>query len=131
MQVTEKMKRDLADDGAIAVLTINRPHRRNALDSQTLTDMHRLLDGLNGDPALRAIVMTGTGVSFCSGADLKSQPDDLADSAGVAYAELRSAATSTVAVTMAAQELMASAFERANYVRTLAISTQFRDELSD
>jgi enoyl-CoA hydratase len=110
------------DEGAIAVLTINRPHRRNALDSQTLTDMHRLLDGLNGDPALRAIVMTGTGVSFCSGADLKSQPDDLADSAGVPYAELRSAATSTVAITMAAQELMASAFEKIHRLRIPVIA---------
>lgn len=110
------------DDGAIAVMTINRPHRRNALDSQTLTDMHRLLDGLNGDPTLRAIVVTGTGVSFCSGADLKSQPDDLSDSAGVPYAELRSAATSTVAITMAAQELMASAFEKIHRLRVPVIA---------
>ena len=43
------------DDGAITVMTINRAHRRNALDSQTLVDMHRVLDALNGDPTLRAI----------------------------------------------------------------------------
>lgn len=110
------------DDGAIAILTLSRPHRRNALDSQTLTDMHRVLDALNGDPALRAIVVTGTGVSFCSGADLKSQPDDLIDSAGVPYAELRSAATSTVAITMAAQELMASAFEKIHRLRVPVIA---------
>ncbi|GBG40805.1 enoyl-CoA hydratase/isomerase family protein [Mycobacterium montefiorense] len=110
------------DDGAIAILTINRPTRRNALDSQTLVDMHRLLDTLNGDPTLRAIVVTGTGVSFCSGADLKSQPGDLSDSAGVPYAELRSVATSTVAVTMAAQELMASAFEKVHRLRVPVIA---------
>ena len=110
------------DEGAIAVLTINRPHRRNALDSQTLVDMHRLLDALNGDPTLRAIVVTGTGVSFCAGADLKSQPDDLSDCAGVPYAELRSAATSTVAITMAAQELMASAFEKIHRLRVPVIA---------
>ncbi|CQD22344.1 putative enoyl-CoA hydratase/isomerase [Mycobacterium lentiflavum] len=110
------------DDGAIAIVTINRPRRRNALDSQTLVDMHRLLDGLNGDPRLRAVVVTGAGVSFCSGADLKSQPDDLSDSAGVSYAELRSAATSAVAVTMAAQELMASAFEKIHRLRVPVIA---------
>jgi enoyl-CoA hydratase len=110
------------DDDAIAVLTLNRPQRRNALDSQTLVDMHRLLDALNGDPTLRAIVVTGTGVSFCAGADLKSQPDDLSDSAGVPYAELRSAATSTVAITMAAQELMASAFEKIHRLRVPVIA---------
>ncbi|MEE3064153.1 MAG: enoyl-CoA hydratase/isomerase family protein [Actinomycetota bacterium] len=110
------------DDGAIAIVTINRPRRRNALDSQTLVDMHRLLDGLNGDPRLRAVVVTGAGVSFCSGADLKSQPDELSDSAGVSYAELRSAATSAVAVTMAAQELMASAFEKIHRLRVPVIA---------
>jgi enoyl-CoA hydratase len=110
------------DDGAIAVMTINRAHRRNALDSQTLVDVHRLLDALNGDPTLRAIVVTGAGVSFCAGADLKSQPDDLSDSAGVPYAELRSAATSTVAITMAAQELMASAFEKIHRLRVPVIA---------
>jgi enoyl-CoA hydratase/carnithine racemase len=110
------------DDGAIAVMTINRAHRRNALDSQTLVDMHRLLDTLNGDPRLRAIVVTGAGVSFCAGADLKSQPDDLSDSAGVPYAELRSSATSTVAITMAAQELMASAFEKIHRLRVPVIA---------
>jgi enoyl-CoA hydratase len=109
------------DDGAIAVLTINRPERRNALDSQTLVDLHRLLDELNGDPTLRAIVVTGAGVSFCSGADLKSQPDDLTDSVGVPYAALRAAATSTVAITMAAQELMASAFEKIHRLRVPVI----------
>jgi enoyl-CoA hydratase len=110
------------DGGAIAVLTVNRPQRRNALDSQTLVDLHRALDGLNGDPALRAIVVTGAGVSFCSGADLKSQPDDLSDSGGVPYAELRSTAASTVAVTMAAQELMASAFEKIHRLRVPVIA---------
>ncbi|SOX56538.1 enoyl-CoA hydratase/isomerase family protein [Mycobacterium ahvazicum] len=110
------------DDGAIAIVTINRPQRRNALDSQTLVDMHRTLDELNGDPTLRAIVVTGAGVSFCSGADLKSQPDDLSDTAGVPYAELRSAAASTVAVTMAAQELMASAFEKIHRLRVPVIA---------
>lgn len=110
------------DDGAIAILTINRPQRRNALDSQTLVDLHRLLDGLNGDPALRAIVVTGAGVSFCAGADLKSGPDDLHDTAGVPYGELRGAASSTVTVTMAAQELMASAFEKIHRLRVPVIA---------
>jgi len=43
------------DGGAIVVVTINRPHRRNALDSQTLAELHRLLDTLNGDAAARAV----------------------------------------------------------------------------
>jgi enoyl-CoA hydratase len=102
------------DDGAIVVLTINRPHRRNALDSQTLAELHRLLDTINGDPAARAVVLTGAGSAFCAGADIKAQPDDLIDAAATPQTALQAAATSTVAITFAAQELMASAFEKIN-----------------
>jgi enoyl-CoA hydratase len=59
--------------GAAAVLTIDRPHRRNAADGPTA---ERLRDGLNAfeaDPEARVLVLTGAGdVSFCAGADLKA-----------------------------------------------------------
>ena len=67
------------DNGAIAVLTINRPRRGNALDSQTLAQLHRILDEFNGDPALRAVVLTGSDSVFCAGADIKARPDDFID----------------------------------------------------
>src|SRR3984957_2488278 len=94
------------DDGALVVLTINRPHRRNALDSQTLAELHRLLDTLNGDPAARAVVLTGAGSAFCAGADIKAQPDDLIDAAATPQTALQAAATSTGGITFAAQERM-------------------------
>jgi enoyl-CoA hydratase len=110
------------DDGAIVVLTINRPHRRNALDSQTLAELHRLLDTINGDPAARAVVLTGAGSAFCAGADIKAQPDDLIDTAATPQTALQAAATSTVAITFAAQELMASAFEKIHRLRQPVIA---------
>ena len=110
------------DDGAIVVLTINRPHRRNALDSQTLAELHRLLDTLNGDPAARAVVLTGAGSAFCAGADIKAQPDDLIDAAATPQTALQAAATSTVAITFSAQELMASAFEKIHRLRQPVIA---------
>jgi enoyl-CoA hydratase len=110
------------DDGAIVVLTINRPHRRNALDSQTLAELHRLLDTVNGDPAARAVVLTGAGSAFCAGADIKAQPDDLIDAAATPQTALQAAATSTVAITFAAQELMASAFEKIHRLRQPVIA---------
>ncbi|MCW2593933.1 MAG: Enoyl-CoA hydratase/isomerase family protein [Mycobacterium sp.] len=110
------------DDGAIVVLTINRPHRRNALDSQTLAELHRLLDTINGDPAARAVVLTGAGSAFCAGADIKAQPDDLIDAAATPQTALQAAATSTVAITFAAQELMASAFEKIHRLRQPVIA---------
>jgi enoyl-CoA hydratase len=110
------------DDGAIVVLTINRPHRRNALDAQTLAELHRLLDTLSGDPAARVVVLTGTGNAFCAGADIKAQPDDLIDAAATPQTALQAAATSTVAITFSAQELMASAFEKIHRLRQPVIA---------
>ncbi|MFL6084323.1 MAG: enoyl-CoA hydratase/isomerase family protein [Mycobacterium sp.] len=110
------------DDGAIVVVTINRPHRRNALDSQTLAELHRLLDALNGDPGARAVVLTGAGSAFCAGADIKAKPDDLIDAAATPHTALQAAATSTVAITFSAQELMASAFEKIHRLRQPVIA---------
>jgi enoyl-CoA hydratase len=110
------------DDGAIVVLTVNRPHRRNALDSQTLAELHRLLDTLNGDPAARAVVLTGAGSAFCAGADIRAHPGDLIDAAATPQTALLAAVTSTVAVTFSAQELMASAFEKVHRLRQPVIA---------
>jgi enoyl-CoA hydratase len=59
--------------GAAALLTIDRPHRRNAVDGPTA---ERLLEGVNAfeaDDGARVLVLTGAGgVSFCAGADLKA-----------------------------------------------------------
>jgi enoyl-CoA hydratase/carnithine racemase len=110
------------DNGAIVVVTINRPHRRNALDSQTLAELHRLLDSLNGDPVARAVVLTGAGDAFCAGADIKAQPDDLIDAAATPQTALQAAVTSRVAITLSAQELMASAFEKIHRLRQPVIA---------
>ena len=59
--------------GCAAVLTIDRPERRNAIDGDTAA---ALLDGFErfcGDDAARVLVLTGAGdVAFCAGADLKA-----------------------------------------------------------
>jgi enoyl-CoA hydratase len=91
------------DDGAIVVVTSNRPHRRNALEAQILAELHRLLDTLNGHPAARAVVLTGAGSAFCAGADIKAQPDDLVDAAATPQTALQAAASSTVAITLSAR----------------------------
>jgi len=54
----------------IAWITLNRGPQRNALDIPTLKYLQALLDGFNRDPAVRAVVLTGSGRSFCAGADL-------------------------------------------------------------
>jgi len=58
-------------EGAVAVVTINRPNVLNALDRQTIDDLHRALLQLQADDSVRAIVLTGAGEkSFVAGADI-------------------------------------------------------------
>jgi 2-(1,2-epoxy-1,2-dihydrophenyl)acetyl-CoA isomerase len=57
-------------EAGVAWITLNRPEQRNALDIPTLKKLHATLEAYNVDPAVRVVVLTGTGRSFCAGADL-------------------------------------------------------------
>ena len=58
-------------DGAVAVVTINRPKVLNALNSQTITELSLAMRELQEDADVRAIVLTGAGEkSFVAGADI-------------------------------------------------------------
>lgn len=55
----------------VAVLTIDRPHARNALNFATMEAFAETVDSLHTDDSLRAVIVTGAGTdSFCSGGDL-------------------------------------------------------------
>ncbi len=56
--------------GAVATLTLDSPHNRNALSTQLLGELDGRLADAASDPGVRAVVLTHTGLSFCSGADL-------------------------------------------------------------
>jgi enoyl-CoA hydratase/carnithine racemase len=56
---------------AVAVLTINRPDRRNALSIEVRDSIAGHLDRLATDPDLKVVVLTGAGDLFCAGFDLK------------------------------------------------------------
>ena len=59
-------------DGAVLVVTINRPDKLNALNSRTVSELAHAMDDAAGDAAIRAIVLTGAGEkSFVAGADIK------------------------------------------------------------
>jgi enoyl-CoA hydratase len=60
-------------DGAAAVITIDRQHRRNAVDGPTAAALHEAYLRFEADAEARVLVVTGAGgVSFCAGADLKA-----------------------------------------------------------
>jgi enoyl-CoA hydratase len=64
---------DYERDGAAAVITIDRQHRRNAVDGATAAALHEAYLRFEDDEDARVLVLTGAGgVSFCAGADLKA-----------------------------------------------------------
>jgi enoyl-CoA hydratase/carnithine racemase len=54
----------------IAVLTLNRPAKLNALNYALVEDLHTAVDGIGTNNECRAVVLTGAGRGFCSGLDL-------------------------------------------------------------
>lgn len=58
------------DSRGVAALTLNRPEKHNALDGDTLRQLHDALVEIENDSAIRAVVLTGAGASFCAGADI-------------------------------------------------------------
>jgi methylglutaconyl-CoA hydratase len=57
--------------GAV-MLTLHRPQQHNALNSQLISELHTALLRLKEDACCRVVVLTGSGKSFCAGADLSS-----------------------------------------------------------
>src|ERR1035438_4145269 len=81
----------LAYDGALAVLTLNRPDKRNAISYELIGEMLRALDEIE-QSAAQIMILTGAGKAFCSGMDLdnlrsitgRTEEENLADSATMA-----------------------------------------------
>ena len=59
------------DERGVALLSLDRPDRHNALSGPLIDALHATLDRLAGDAAVRVVVLTGTGPSFCAGADIE------------------------------------------------------------
>jgi len=69
-------------EGAVGILTIDRPERFNSLDVETAQDLRKAGLQLARDEGVRAVVLKGVGGAFCTGADLKyiragGEPEDL------------------------------------------------------
>ncbi|VVO03717.1 enoyl-CoA hydratase/isomerase family protein [Pseudomonas fluorescens] len=80
LQTAEPPSLTLLKHGRCAVIQINRPRRRNALDLATMTQLVDMIDALNHDPDAWIVMLTGSGdAAFCAGADLK-EANDLAAS---------------------------------------------------
>lgn len=61
----------IEDRGAVRLLTMNRPDKLNALNTELTTALVDALAAADKDEAVRVVVLTGAGRGFCAGADLK------------------------------------------------------------
>jgi methylglutaconyl-CoA hydratase len=59
-------------DNGVARIVLNRPEKRNALNDELIAEIKRGLENAAGDESVRAILISGAGKDFCSGADLSA-----------------------------------------------------------
>ena len=64
-------------DGMVAVLTLNRPEKLNALSNELLDALMNTLDRIELDRAVRTVVITGAGRAFSAGADIAAFQDHM------------------------------------------------------
>ena len=57
-------------DGAILIVTLNRPEKRNAINCEVMCRLYDAWVQLNDDDDLRVAILTGRGNTFCAGMDL-------------------------------------------------------------
>lgn len=68
----ETVSYDLRPDG-VAILRLNRPEAKNAMNGTMYDEARALVAQIDRDPAVRVVVLTGSGSAFCSGGDFKYQ----------------------------------------------------------
>jgi enoyl-CoA hydratase len=66
----------------IALLTLDRPERLNAMSRELVSDLHQVLADIGADRSVRVVVLTGAGRGFCAGLDLKETSQDTAAGEG-------------------------------------------------
>ena len=59
-------------DGKIAIVTLNRPEKRNAISTPMIEDIFAALNAAQEDSSVRVVILTGAGKAFCSGMDLET-----------------------------------------------------------
>lgn len=67
----------VAHAGGVATLTLDRPQVHNAFDDRLIAELTAALEAAGADPAVRAVVLTGSGRAFCAGQDLAEHAEAL------------------------------------------------------
>jgi enoyl-CoA hydratase/carnithine racemase len=61
---------DITVASHVATVTLNRPEKLNAVTPKMTDDLRAIVSRVNADPAIRVVVLTGTGKAFCAGSDI-------------------------------------------------------------
>ncbi|GHB14945.1 enoyl-CoA hydratase [Streptomyces viridiviolaceus] len=69
---------------SVATVVVHHPAKRNAMTAAMWRALPALLDALAGDPAVRALVLTGEGATFCAGADISTLRESAEEAQGLA-----------------------------------------------
>ncbi|MFF8097361.1 enoyl-CoA hydratase/isomerase family protein [Streptomyces sp. NPDC016675] len=69
---------------SVATVVVHHPAKRNAMTAAMWRALPPLLDALAGDPAVRALVLTGAGATFCAGADISTLRESAEEAQGLA-----------------------------------------------
>ena len=73
------------DDGSVAILTLNRPEKLNALNYELVDAIVLALDEIEAEDRIRAVILTGSGRAFSAGADIREFAQDIARGPEVAH----------------------------------------------
>ncbi len=73
---------ELATDNSIAIIKLNRPEVRNAINDAMRAELMAAIERVGTDASVRAVVLTGNGKSFCSGGDIAGMRERLKAPAG-------------------------------------------------
>jgi len=75
MNSTEFANILLERQGAVGIVTLNRPQALNALNAALIAELGSAFDELEGDPGIAAIILTGSEKAFAAGADIKEMAE--------------------------------------------------------
>lgn len=84
----------VTDPRGVSVLTLNRPEKHNAMSGVMLEELTEVAEILGVDPAVRVVILTGAGKSFCAGGDLAWMQDQMRMNSDMRRKEARKLATS-------------------------------------
>lgn len=96
----------VTDPRGVATLTLDREEKHNAMSGEMIGELTVVAQKISADPAIRVVVLTGTGKSFCAGGDLAWMRAQMAADSATRFAEARKLAEMLQALNTVAKPLI-------------------------